>query len=473
MLALVAVFVVLALVAAGVWLVTRDDDDVSTSDSVATSSTSSTVKRSSTSVPDAGESRPKVIGAATGSDVEVVVNALSDVEDFWKRTMPDVFDEQYRPIAGGFYAASPQDPLPPCAESPEQIAGNAFYCSDQDVVAWDDTDFVPGLVAEFGELSAAVVIAHEVGHAIQARSGMSGATITLENQADCYAGSWLADVQAGNSRHFEVDPVSLDKATAGFLSLADTPGTAAEDPSAHGNAFDRVGAFQDGIANGAGQCASYTDSNLKVTELPFTEEDFAAGGDLGNLPASEILTLAPQDLENFWSLAFENAFGEPWESLAEPRPFDPATGPPSCGTSDTSGSRLFFCVDERYVGYESTLMETFVERIGDFSAATLLASQWGLAVELQAGTAPASTSGQNLQADCYAGAWAASVFKEDRLSLGGVLSLSPGDLDESVTTMLIVSSSNGVEGQGTGFDRVTAFRTGILGGVTTCGSVGT
>ena len=42
-----------------------------------------------------------------------------------------------------------------------------------------------------------------------------------------------------------------------MLLLRDAPGQSAADPSAHGSAFDRIGAFQDGFESGAEQCATY------------------------------------------------------------------------------------------------------------------------------------------------------------------------------------------------------------------------
>ncbi len=76
---------------------------------------------------------------------------------------------------------------------------------------------------------------------------------------------------------------------------------------------------------------------------------------------------------------------------------------------------------------------------------------------------------QNLGADCLAGSWAASVFLENRPDTG-TLTLSPGDLDEAVKALLVFSSSSSDENpdQGAGFERVDAFRKGVMGGVEAC-----
>ena len=52
-----------------------------------------------------------------------------------------------------------------------------------------------GLAAEFGASILGVVFAHEYGHVIQARAGVLGRelpTIVSEQQADCFAGAWVA-----------------------------------------------------------------------------------------------------------------------------------------------------------------------------------------------------------------------------------------------------------------------------------------
>src|SRR5947209_19273941 len=88
----------------------------------------------------------------------------------------------------------------------------------------------------------------------------------LEQQADCFAGAWTADVAKGNDAHFKVNLNDLDTSIAGYIALADAPGTSARDPQAHGSGFDRVNAFQDGIDNGAAKCKTYPDIKLQLTE---------------------------------------------------------------------------------------------------------------------------------------------------------------------------------------------------------------
>jgi hypothetical protein len=110
----------------------------------------------------------------------------------------------------------------------------------------------------------AVAFAHEYGHAVRARlDRMNQPSIVLEQQADCFAGSWAGDVRAGHSQAFQkLEPDQLDSTVAGFLMLRDRSGTSALAPQAlapqaHSNAFDRVRAFQEGFEESATKCARY------------------------------------------------------------------------------------------------------------------------------------------------------------------------------------------------------------------------
>jgi predicted metalloprotease len=68
--------------------------------------------------------------------------------------------------------------------------------------------------------------------------------VTKELQADCFAGAWAK--HAKDDKVFDVSSADLDKALAGILDVRDTPGMSNMDPTAHGNGFDRLSAFQDG-----------------------------------------------------------------------------------------------------------------------------------------------------------------------------------------------------------------------------------
>lgn len=417
-------------------------------------------------------------GDAPTSD-QVVEAALIDVDAFWTRSYEDLYGEPYEPISGGFWPYGPDSEQPPCGEPPPDygdIAENAFFCPAADLIAWDNVNLVPGLYDEFGGFTLGIVFAHEFGHAIQFRAGTEGPTILTELQADCFAGAWTADVEAGNSDYFELTLADLDKAVAGFLELRDGVGTAAEDPAAHGTGFDRIGAFVEGYEQGIDRCADYPEmldsGELVVVEVSFDDpDDFERGG---NLPLDELLPLLRADLENFWTVLFGEA-GETWTPVTDVIGFDPESDEVECGGDTFTGDELvnasFFCVPSNTIYIDGINLIPALNEIGDYAVATEIARQYAYAAQVQLDITE-NNLGTNLNADCLAGLYAFSGFSGNRGEEQQLI-LSPGDLDEAVIAFLLNSdSSDDVEAGnvsvGTAFQRFDAYRSGFLEGTAAC-----
>ncbi|NLA37673.1 MAG: hypothetical protein GX868_18570, partial [Actinobacteria bacterium] len=299
---------------------------------------------------DAPDSEIELIGA-NGRPVDAVIAAaIADLETYWGEQFPEVFGDEYEPITGGFYSWSPSEALPACAETADDIGGNAYYCGYQDEVAWDDTTFMPYLLDTYGDLAVAVVMAHEWGHAIQARVGYEAETVTFEQQADCYAGAWVAHAMDGGSEFFEPDGRSMDFALAGFLELGDIAGSSALDPMAHGSAFDRINSFQQGFEDGNAACADYTDDTVlpRIVQIPFLTVDDVESG--GNAPYADIFAMIDADLNDYWSGIAPEQLGEDWVALAAGTPFDSVIGA-TCGDDKVRDSAVFYCGAERSVFY--------------------------------------------------------------------------------------------------------------------------
>lgn len=124
-------------------------------------------------------------------------------------------------------------------------------CPAGDFIAWDETRLLIPYYVQAGDFVAAFVLAHEFGHAMQARLPQKKRPgILNELQADCFSGAWARDVQ-------EQDLLSagdLDEATLAVFSARDVPGTDFTDPAAHGSGFERTRAFSDGYESGAANC---------------------------------------------------------------------------------------------------------------------------------------------------------------------------------------------------------------------------
>src|SRR5262245_4944484 len=250
-----------------------------------------------------------LIGASAGSaasryDADAQ-QTIADIQAYWTKTMPDVYGAAYDAIPDDrLFPYSESAPPPACGGSGttpyQQVAGNAFYCSEGDFVAWDTQRLIPKLQEQFGAFAPALVLAHEWGHAIQARVGFdANQTVDFEQQADCFAGSWTAHVAHGDSS-LHLDDADLDTALAGLLQLRDPSGIDSTQDGAHGNGFDRVRAFQDGFEGGAATCASYQNSPPPVTEAAYTSQaDYLNGG---NMSLDQVLPAVKTSLESYWGV---------------------------------------------------------------------------------------------------------------------------------------------------------------------------
>ncbi len=403
-------------------------------------------------------------GEASAPVNEIAVKAIGDLQSYWAEEFPKLYGKDYKPVEGGFYSVAPShDQPPPCTEDVSEVAGNAFYCSTEDVVAWDAEGLLPELQSKFGDFVIPIVFAHEWGHAVQGRSDFTARTVTKELQADCFAGGWAKHAQ--ETEVFTANAAQLDEALAGILQLRDTPGTSNIDPQAHGSGFDRVGAFQDGYDNGPEKCKGYRDDDPVVVELPFNDEEDAARG--GDAPYDSIINGVPYDLEDYWTHVYpELTNGEPWVPVKGLEPFD-ASKPPMCGGSPAEGYVLFYCVPDDYIGWDNTeTMPEVYRQGGDFAVATLLATQYGLAAMTRANDKSDDRT-QSLRGDCFAGAYTASVILGNRSDTSSY-QISPGDLDEAITALLVFRGDGDAQRQGAGFERIRHYRDGVINGAGAC-----
>lgn len=425
-------------------------------------------------------------GDGIGDDDEVILAALQDVEAYWDTEFEELFGEDFEPVEA-FFAYGPDTDSPPCGFPPpsyEEIAANAFFCGGSDIIAWDTTQLIPDLQEQFGDFALGIVMAHEYGHAIQDRVDFDGLTISFEQQADCYAGAWAQWVREADpgAENFEVALEDLDTSLAGFLSLRDTANTSLLDPAAHGTAFDRVSAFQDGFFNGADKCAEYTDGNVPAIPLELFNEDFFEADE--DAPFDQVEDFTVNDLNNFWTLVF-NELGDQWEEPAA-LALDPEDDPPDCGGEEIDEADIegeaFYCAADDFVAWdEANLMPELYDEIGDFSMATVIGTQYSLAA-LEKLDDEAADFDKALRADCLTGAWVASSILQDRgvsseeNPTGNEFILTPGDLDEIVLAYLtrgdlFTELDSDLGEPGTAFVRIGALRRGLTESLTESNSM--
>ena len=416
---------------------------------------------------------------------DFLLAVLTDLDTWWTEQYPLIYGEPFESLQGEVYAAYPgrPDDLPGCGtprtryEEVQEFV--AFYCGEGDFMVYDDGD--DGLLAQladaYGPSTIGTVLAHEFGHAIQLRTGAlrrSLPTILTEQQADCFAGAWTgraargeattlfftdADVRAGLIAMTEVsDPVGFDQ----FL------------PGGHGSAFDRVGAFQVGFNNGPALCSEVLDDPLPLVPNEFTVSDVqqATPGDAPfGYDEEELLEFIPTDLNQYWD-----------EELATEIPaLDSLELVPVRSQSDVScsdlrgdfdrGAALCPSTDQVYFN-EPKAFQLYID-LGDFSVGYIVGWAWSEAVQLAIDSSLVGEPRELLN-DCLTGAWVKTVVpinfvlpqprSEDR-----TVSVSAGDLDEAIQTVILLADLSSDDNiVGSAFEKIDAFRQGVIGGLDAC-----
>jgi predicted metalloprotease len=400
---------------------------------------------------------------------QILAVILNDIQHYWGTTFPHLYNKPYQPLQGGIFAVfRGAQPVPGCGTRQTTyrlIQGNAFYCEQGDFLAFDDQTLFPQIYAKFGPYTIGMVLAHEWGHAIQARAGVTNEpTIVLEQQADCFAGSWVGHLARDESPYLRVSESDLDAAFAGMLTFSDQPGTTADQEQAHGSGFDRVGAFQDGYTNGPAKCATYPQHPPTVIELPFNQGDLGTGG---NEPYSQIVQDLPKDLDRYWGKVFA-ARGKTFAPLAANLKAFATGGPfPHCGGNAVPAKAVTYCEKDGMIYYDNDFLAGPVYDIGDFAVGLLLGNAWSDAAQTRLAD-PLAGKDRSLQGDCMTGSWTGDIVPKSGTHQTFVL--SAGDLDEGLSAFLRYGTGEPAR-VGTVFERTASFRKGLLQGVGACGAL--
>jgi len=413
-------------------------------------------------------------------DDAIIRKAVDDVQSFYEDQFPKLYGSDFAPLTGGLFPYGPDDPPPNCGgpgkSDYKQVAQNAFYCPAGDFMAWDTVNLTNDLLDNFGPYTLAIVVAHELGHAIQARHGiLDGRFITFvtEQQADCFAGAYTQHVQQGGSKAFKVTLTDLDNAIGGFLLIRDPVGTdTVNDTAAHGSAFQRINAFEDGLQGGTAKCKTYEDQTFNFVPEVFDpgSVDFAQQG---NLPFDEVEPLVIKNLEGFWTTAWnavKRQAGTKW-TPATINAFDPAQGV-TCGNDTKKGNDAvgvaFYCVQDDTLNWDEKKLMPAVYKLGDLAEAVIVANEYSERAQNLAGLT-IGTPDARLQTDCFTGVWVATTKTDEvnnKLPDDAKLQLSPGDLDEAVSAFLELSKLSAQQGsgavEGSVLLHVDAFRTGFF-----------
>ena len=379
--------------------------------------------------------------------------AINDIQGFWTASMPKVYGHAYLPLSHGVYAYSAGSVIPKCGSDlsiPYHfVANNAFYCKEGDFVAWDDEGLFPELYSKYGSFAMGVVLAHEWGHVIQARAGIAAFEVQHEQQADCFAGAWTSHVARGGTK-VKYELGDLEAAMQAFVGFADKPGYSAKSMGAHGNAFDRVAAFQDGFDNGARKCAAYATSAPTMTEQRYRTMSDALHR--GNATWEEAIPLVKASLVDYWGAQGQT---NPVVLQAEATDRELTCKPSDRLLADPGIKGMYYCKADDTLRMDVKKMFRLLQARGDFALGTLMAEGWAKTMQFRSGVT-IETPQTRRQADCWAGAWAGAAFRGEGSNR---LNLSPGDLDESVDVIL----EGAKRGEPTAtFARVGSFRKGFF-----------
>jgi predicted metalloprotease len=399
---------------------------------------------------------------------DIAAIAMESIDDFWQREYPDTIGGSYSTIADLIAVTSNSDSLSCAGEDVTGLllagSGNALYCPDGDYIAYDAEGLIPTLFDEIGDTAVLVVLAHEWGHAIAARAGFDGPTIGLEQQADCFAGAWVADVDAGTNPVLTLDHGDLDEALTGLLEFRDPPGFDPQSEGAHGSAFQRIEAFRQGFEDGATACLDLH------TRPPIVEGTDAIRS--GDLPFETLIPFTLEALDQFWIDEQENLGGPAYEAF-ETESFRGSRSVPRCDglTDDQIAGHVVYCEPSGSVLWDVALLEKLY-RDGDFTVSALIGNAWSAGVLDRLGVeADARTLG--LAADCLTGSWAAWFGRTGVDFEDEPIVLAAGDLDEAVIAFLVSSGTAGAdemfdESMTSAFERTSAFQNGFENGSDTC-----
>ncbi len=423
--------------------------------------------------PDAHGDVRNVEGTDRGEIDKVAANAVSDIEDYWRKVYGDTFKGDFTPVEALIsWDANGFDGTSFCGEDTYGVV-NAAFCYDDNTIGWDRGELLPALRKAYGDMGMAMVLAHEYGHAVQHQANLNGKgtpTLVKEQQADCFGGAYMRWVAEGNSPRFTLSTGDgLNKVLAAVIGFRD-PLLVQGDPEAgvdeHGSAFERLSAFQFGFTDGPSACAAIDMREIKQRrgdlpvllpedqsgELPITEESVRSVVDAMSIVFSPA---NPPKL----SFKASDAQGCPNARASSPASYCPAT--------NTIVADLPQLV---VMGAQSDDKDGGLAN-GDNTAYSVVVSRYTQAIQHARGGLVLDNAEAALRTACLTGVATVKMSKTITTPDGNTIALTAGDVDEAVsgilTNGLAASDVNG-ESVPSGFSRIDAFRVGVLGDEARC-----
>jgi predicted metalloprotease len=427
--------------------------------------------------PKADAPQPSgTVDGATGGDIDhLALLSVNDIEEFWRYTYPDAFPGRpFLPVKTlASYDAKDPTGATVCGEKTFKFV-NAFFAGPCNLIAWDRGVLLPTAQKFFGDMAVTGLLAHEYGHAIQRMANLVSRKdpgLVLEQQADCFAGTYLRWVAEGHSRRFTISTGDgLNHVLAGILVSRDptiTPDEADMIEEGHGTALDRISAFQMGFDTGTTACADINMDEIthRRGDLPLSLQADPSGemqtGEVA-ITGDTLTTLA-----DILGTVYKPA-RKPTVSLQPGNCPDATTTPPVsyCPATNTITVDLPALQQLGRAQDESS----YVLLQGDNTALSIFTSRYALAVQHDKGL-PLDSAVSALRTACLTGFAQRSMSSPIDTASGQQLVLTAGDLDEATAGLLtngvVASDVNGSTAPA-GFTRIMAYRSGLLGTAEQC-----
>jgi predicted metalloprotease len=203
------------------------------------------------------------------------------------------------------------------------------------------------------------------------------------------------------------------------------------------------------------------------SRLAVAQETSCSGTDAEGYDGDICYTI--ESLDRFWAKEFAT-LGLTYQPPDGPYPYD-ARVPPE-GPCYAAGLNALYCrLNDAIYFEEPNMLRPWHADYGDFAPLFVLAHEWGHAIQERMdllGDASVLNIDKELQADCFAGAWAQYLENGDEIYV-----LEEGDVDEALTGLLELRDSVGLpwvdsQAHGTAFQRIEAFLMGYRGGRPRC-----
>ena len=439
-----------------------DTTDATDDTTVDTGSTPSTEPGGPTTtsdqVIDASNNIADVVDVGDGKEPRpydgFLTAAFSDIEAFWRSSSRRCTASEFAELDGGIYAAYPErtDDIPGCG-TPQttylDVQGNRLLLR-RSATSWSTTTRRTAAAArrELGQSVVAVVLAHEFGHAVQSRADEFDAS-RRSSRSNRPTASPVRGRRASQRRerrdqlHRRRHQRRADRDDPG-----PRPGRARRQDrsSAHGTAFDRVGAFQDGFIGGANGARP----SSPMAARPADQHPVRRRGDRQRRQPA-VRRSEPDDdrtirssspllqpaLDRFWTAQL--AASDLTLTLADGHVFSPTDELPTCDgidSSASSSSNVRLCAASNTIFIDQDVRRAADRRpdlLGDMSVGYLVSQGYSENVQVLLGsTLHRRAACARSTTACRAHGQPTCTPGRSRPGGGEHAVLSAGDLDEAV-----------------------------------------